>query len=764
MDMQSIVHKKCHECDASYPHETLVCPHDGSQLATVLSHPLSGSNLADRYEFLDEIGRGGMGVLYKARKLADGSEVAIKLLISDASTNDLMRNRFLVEARAASSMSHPNIIRIHEYEVSEHGLPYIVMDYLRGVSLQEVLKDAGRLDVERALRIFVDACDALGHAHRRQIVHRDIKPSNIMMQKNEDGHDVPVIVDFGIAKIFAQPGQTSLKLTQTGEIFGSALYMSPEQCMGQKVDARSDVYSFGCVMYECLTGEPPFSGDNFLSVIFQHVNDDPEPFHRSDCTEELESIVFKAMAKRPYDRFQSMTELRDALERALEIEFACYGHSDEEFEAIEAKAIDGDANAQFELALFYRDGVYGEQNLERAFQWCLKAAEQGLPEAQSELGGMYRDGTGVERDTREAFHWFELSSNNGNPLAQACLGELYHLGDGVEQSSELALKWYRESAVAGNTWAQNRLGDLYLHGDVVDKDAQEAARWYMRGAEQGDPESQVAVGWMCEIGDGFEQSFEAALEWYRRASDQGWPDAYSRIAYFYLHGTGVEKNEELAVEWYSRGAEAGHALSQGMLAECYENGMGVAKDEEQALGWMSEAAENGDSQAQMMMGFWYSQGTHGLPQDAREATRLFKLSADRGNAAAMYFLGFQYLNGDGVRQNNTMAATWFRRAADLDNADAQYELALCYRDGRGVEKSRADYSKWLRRAADQGLEEAQRLLKESREQQAGGPRETSMRRRQMSNRPLPSKEQKGDTAHSKPDESGEPDGPDRPDE
>lgn len=388
----AILKHKCSDCEESYPLETQTCPIDGRALKPVLVGSLVGTILADRYEILQEIGKGGMGVIYKARDLnaeSDASNmVAVKLLLNNAQENEVLRSRFSVEARAASSLNHPNIVKMYEYSFTPEGLPFMIMQWLPGSTLDAMITD-GQIDIERAIQFIIQMCEALSHAHRHDIIHRDIKPGNIMIV-TEDATEKAVLVDFGIAKIFAQPGKTSMHLTKTGQIFGSPLYMSPEQCMGQKLDARSDIYSLGCVLYECITGSTPFAADNVLGVIYQHINDQPAAFASSRKEKALESLVYKAMAKKPEERFQSMNDFSVELQKyfASIVKSGAYKPEPMEekpaspdayrqFEYYKEAAERGVADAQLEVALMYLEGVHVEQSNDLAFEWCLKAASQG---------------------------------------------------------------------------------------------------------------------------------------------------------------------------------------------------------------------------------------------------------------------------------------------------------------------------------------------------------------------------------------------------
>jgi len=310
--------KACITCSQEFSGDEAVCPNDGTILTPLMHDRHLGTVLAGRYEILEVIGGGGMGLVYKARHTMMNRIVAIKMLHSHLTSSAEALGRFKLEAQAASCLSLPNILQIFDFGVSDEGQPYMVMDYLEGTSLADVLEAEGRLPVLRAVNIFVQACAGLAHAHQKGVIHRDLKPSNIMLVNADDQADFVKIVDFGIAKLLNRTDGASANLTRTGEVYGSPLYMSPEQCRGQELDARSDLYSFGCVMYKTVTGQPVFTGSEMIELLFKQVSEMPKRFAEAcpdtDLPADFEAIVFKAIAKNPNNRFQSMTELKDVLE------------------------------------------------------------------------------------------------------------------------------------------------------------------------------------------------------------------------------------------------------------------------------------------------------------------------------------------------------------------------------------------------------------------------------------------------------------------
>jgi serine/threonine protein kinase len=274
-----------------------------------------GSIISERYELVAKLGSGGMGVVYKARHLALNKLFAIKIVSDHLASQDEFRLRFDREAKSASMLDHPNLVSITDYGTTEFNEPYIVMDFINGRNLAEELEQYHRLAKERAVRIFMQICDGVGYAHEIGLMHRDLKPGNIMITRAGENEQVKII-DFGIAKLISAQGAGSQSHTRTNAL-GSPLYMSPEQCSGQELDWRSDIYSMGCLMYECLSSEPPFQGGSVLATMSMHMNDAPEPLERFQIPHALGAVVLRCLAKNPSERFQTMDKLKNALAHCL---------------------------------------------------------------------------------------------------------------------------------------------------------------------------------------------------------------------------------------------------------------------------------------------------------------------------------------------------------------------------------------------------------------------------------------------------------------
>lgn len=271
--------------------------------------------LGDRYELGAVLGRGGMAEVYLGRDIRLGRTVAVKTLRADLARDPSFQARFRREAQSAASLNHPAIVAVYdtgEDYINGISIPYIVMEYVDGSTLRELLHSGRRLLPERAMEMTAGVLQALEYSHRNGIIHRDIKPANVMLTRQ----GTVKVMDFGIARAMADNGMT---MTQTAAVIGTAQYLSPEQARGETVDARSDLYSTGCLLYELLTERPPFVGDSPVAVAYQHVREDPLPpsAYDPEVSPTIDAIVLKSLAKNPDNRYQSADEMRADLERAL---------------------------------------------------------------------------------------------------------------------------------------------------------------------------------------------------------------------------------------------------------------------------------------------------------------------------------------------------------------------------------------------------------------------------------------------------------------
>ncbi len=277
-------------------------------------------DLPEQYQLISRMSVGGMGAIYKGRHRKTNALVAIKILHPHVADRDNNKQRFDREAKAASALKHPNLVVVHDYGVTEKQIPYLVMELIDGTTLQNEFGKHGGLTPNRFFYIFDQVASALVHAHSRGVIHRDIKPSNILLMNSAEMQDFVKVVDFGIAKVVDPRGLDALELTQTGDILGSPLYMSPEQCLGEALDERTDIYSLGCVMYQAITGKPPIVGENVVKTIFKHINVTPDRLAVArpgiNIPASVEQVIFTALEKKPSQRYNSMEDLRNALNGA----------------------------------------------------------------------------------------------------------------------------------------------------------------------------------------------------------------------------------------------------------------------------------------------------------------------------------------------------------------------------------------------------------------------------------------------------------------
>jgi tRNA A-37 threonylcarbamoyl transferase component Bud32 len=277
---------------------------------------LVGTVLDGKYLLQEVLGRGGMAVVYKARHVVTARPVAVKILAAAFARELESIKRFRQEAKAAVAVRHANIVDVYDCGATGSGILYLVMDFIDGKSLAHFCSD-GTLGAEDILKIMRQTGEALAHAHANNVIHRDVKPGNIMIVTGEDGSVSAKVVDFGIAKVKPADSEAATRLTQTGQVFGSPAYMSPEQCQGKDLDLRSDIYSLGCVFYELLSGAPPFASEGFVCLAFQHIHDAPPPLNlkadlRASFSKQsvsaLEKIVEKCLQKQPSERYQNLCQ------------------------------------------------------------------------------------------------------------------------------------------------------------------------------------------------------------------------------------------------------------------------------------------------------------------------------------------------------------------------------------------------------------------------------------------------------------------------
>lgn len=306
----------CPICDTKT--EGLLCPNDGYQTIDLAvfhddkaTDPYIGRVLANRYRILRRLGSGGMGSVYLGLNIPLKQDVAVKVMFGELARDMNAVKRFHREALTTSRLSHPNTVRVFDFGQEPDGLLFLVMEFVKGMPLSGVISKMGRIPPPRVLTIARQVLGALAEAHAAGIVHRDLKPQNIMMIEMPGADDFAKVVDFGIAKIASATGETSL--TKTGMSIGSPTYMSPEQAEGKSIDHRSDLYSLGVILYEMLTGRPPFLGETPLAVLVKHMTE-PPPLLPADVPQRLAHFVMNLLEKKPAMRPQTAEEALAHLE------------------------------------------------------------------------------------------------------------------------------------------------------------------------------------------------------------------------------------------------------------------------------------------------------------------------------------------------------------------------------------------------------------------------------------------------------------------
>jgi serine/threonine-protein kinase len=334
----------CPRCHARYPKSERFCSADSTVLVEDADIRRIGTTIGN-YHLAEILGRGGMGTVYSGEHVYIGKKVAVKILHPQFAKYDEAVSRFLREARAATAINHPNIVDVTDFGPTPDGAVYFVMEYLEGTSLEDLIESHGAIPLHRALNIANQMALGLAAAHKTGIIHRDLKPDNIMLIRMpgrrdlvramaaEDGshlgyvieresdYDFVKLLDFGIAKVLNRDGLSSGDTLQ-GAVFGTPEYMSPEAARGEEVDHRADIYSLGVILFDMLTGHPPFEASAAAEVLAMQINaTPPSPRDRAphlEITEATENLVLRAMAKSPDERYQSMDELREELQH-------CYG-------------------------------------------------------------------------------------------------------------------------------------------------------------------------------------------------------------------------------------------------------------------------------------------------------------------------------------------------------------------------------------------------------------------------------------------------------
>jgi TPR repeat protein/serine/threonine protein kinase len=623
-----------------------------------------------QYEIRNLLGEGGIGQVHAAFDTVLQREVAMKSLRPELLSDANFVDRFRAEATSLARLNHPNITTLYSLIPDGKNL-YMVMELVRGHTLDDILaKRNAPLEVRESLAIIAQAADGLAYAHSMGVIHRDIKPSNLMVAEN----GVLKIMDFGIARV-----RGSQRLTRSGSIVGTLAYMAPEQLRGEEGDEACDLYSLAIVLYEMLTGTPPFSANSEYDLMQAQINQKPDRLisRVPGLDSKVESAIMKALSKKPAQRFPSTRAFSDALgASSLRMDAPKILHNDTRLIETPSNPIQiaPPRRSVFDrlpnipgLAPELRAAVYGGG----AAALVAFAVIGVLLFLRSPPPASIALNPPVPLQTPAA----PTPANPQTPKVPPAPAPAP-----ANPAEAAALAGPLASTVAaanrGDPVAQNQLGVKYAQGeDGLPRDDVKAVEWYRKAANQGLPKAQTNLGDMYFFGrGGLAQSNLDALSWYLKAAQQDWPDAQYRLGYMYEKGQGTDKDVAKAVQLYRSAAEHGYAQAQNLMGALYATGTdGVTQDDKQALEWYQKAADQGFAKAQKNLGDMYFFG-HGTDKDYAQALTWYGKAADQQFADAQFRLGFMYEKGFGVDQSNQNAIDQYTKAVRGGSVEAKRAL------------------------------------------------------------------------------------------
>lgn len=626
-------------------------------------------SLEARFEFLRMLGKGGMGIVFQVQDRGSGKILALKILNPGIAIDASHQSRFLNEASVCASLDHPGIISVCDFGVSDEGTPFLLMEYAEGKTLSVILKEKKSLPYQRALSIFTEIADALTHAHARGVVHRDIKPGNVIIASDGAGADRVKLVDFGIAKFQMDGTDVRVRgdVTKAGQIMGSPFYMSPEQCRCEELDARSDIYSFGCMMFETLCGRPPFDSHSAIKVIVDHLTCKPPSPRKlgtaGNVTRSVESLILRCLEKDRSFRYQSMAAvLKDlnAIHKGSAIKPARMERINQLKQAIAALCLVAT------VVLVYFIGT--APGPKRAIKTSPAASPETVARASKNgqemvvIGYMHATGRGTRQDFKAAAEYYEKASTLGNNNGTVALGVLYENGQGVPQNYEKAAALYEQAALQGNADGQHNLALLYEIGKGVKQDPGKSYHWYLKAAEQGHSASQASVANLYERGFGVKRDLKKSFDWAMKAAKARNAQGEFDVACHYEFGIGVDKNYEKAMSWYSLSMQHGNTAATKAIGDLYLEGKGVARDYGKAISYYENASQASDPDAMASMAHMYELGL-GVFRDTKKAFNEYKKAADLGSLESWYKLAEFYRTGKGTEKNTKKADYWLKGAS-----------------------------------------------------------------------------------------------------
>jgi serine/threonine protein kinase/TPR repeat protein len=652
------------------------------------------SQMIGQYEIRTLLGEGGIGQVHAAYDTILQREVAMKSLRPELLSDANFVERFRAEATSLARLNHPNITTLYSLFPDGRNL-YMVMELVRGTTLDTILeKRKTSLNVRECLAIIAQAADGLEYAHSMGVIHRDIKPSNLIVSEN----GTLKIMDFGIARV-----RGSQRLTRSGSIVGTLAYMAPEQLRGEEGDDSCDLYSLAIVLYEMLSGSPPFNAASEYDLMQAQINQKPDRLTPKvqGLDPKIESALLKALSKKPDQRFPSTRAFSDALgASSLRMDAPKILHNDTRL----IQAADIPAAFVPEASGSSRSGSGFLSNLSSDLRAAIYGGGAALIVALGVIGFLLFPSAkkpaplplpvnppvavnppAVTPPANVAAQTPSVAPTVPalQPAPAPTPAPAPVVTPPVDTSPPLDpsklppdLADIVNAANRGDPAAQNQLGIKYARGESpIPHDDIKAVSLYQQAANQGFAKAETNLGDMYLSGrGGLQQSDSDALSWYLKAAQQDWPDAQYRLGYLYENGIGTQKDLAHAVQLYQSAADHGYAQAQNLLGTLYATGGdGLKEDDKQAIAWFQKAADQGFAKAQKNLGDIYLFG-HGVDKDYKQAIVWYQKAGDQGFADAQFRLGYMYEKGLGTKASLDDAIAQYKKAASNGSVDAQQAL------------------------------------------------------------------------------------------
>lgn len=687
------------------------------------------------YRVLGVLGRGGMGVVFRAEDTGLERPVALKVILPQFAGNADDRARFQREARAQAKVEHDHVAAI--YQVSEdRGVLFLAMPLLNGRTLADELREHPRPALAELLRIGREAAEGLAAAHDKGLVHRDVKPANLWL---EGSRRRVKVLDFGLARTMAGPAAAGdPTLTRTGALLGTPAYMSLEQALGQKVDARTDIFSLGVILYEMATGVRPYQGDSFGALAVALATDTPQPvsLRAPEVPAVFSQFVQQLLSSNVEDRPESMQAVIDEIRR---IEHPTSGKAlaagllETAGPALRTSLSEPVSSAwkashqprerrSWRVPALAALGLVIAVAVAVILAWPPKAkdlAENNTPvptPTPAETPSSTPPTTPVKPSPTPVVSPNSSSTTLPTPSPSAATGQTPKKASPAPPVPPVASK---KTPVTPESQAEFEKGLDALLGRDGPKDLDQAAARLRSAAEANNPEGGFFAGWVYNHGLGKPAHFAVATYWYQQAAAEGQPLARAVLALAQLDAwdlgnmvdvdlaKGRDTLGQVAGEVKKR-AKDGCPIAQVILAEMYAGGHGVAKSPTQAFAMYEAAANSAYAPAQYAVGAAFDTDANRFDRkpDTTTALEWYKLAAGQNDPPALYLLGEAARTGRFGEKNPQEAVKNYRKAVDLGDEDAMKALARAYAEGSGVDRDEAEAAYWQRKAADNYQQDA----------------------------------------------------------